>query len=68
MNRKVVNDVMEVKSDAVLIITYSNASQISLFSDNNISRKLEDVNLPEKNEVKLTLGRNLMTKQVKLVM
>jgi len=59
---------MEVKSDAVLIITYSNASQISLFSDNNISRKLEDVNLPEKNEVKLTLGRNLMTKQVKLVM
>ncbi len=63
-----VNDVMEVKSDAVLIITYSNASQISLFSDNNISRKLEDVNLPEKNEVKLTLGRNLMTKQVKLVM
>jgi hypothetical protein len=64
----VVNDVMEVKSDAVLIITYSNASQISLFSDNNISRKLEDVNLPEKNEVKLTLGRNLMTKQVKLVM
>jgi hypothetical protein len=68
VNRKVVNDVMEVKSDAVLIITYSNASQISLFSDNNISRKLEDVNLPEKNEVKLTLGRNLMTKQVKLVM